>query len=1084
MKTSSTSLGEKIPIGKSFLLSIMMFCLLLVQAESFAQSRQIKGTVQDETGFPIPGANVLIKGTTKGTVTDLDGLFSLELGPGENTLVISYIGYEKVEVNVANQSEITIKLNESIQLSEVVITAAGIERNTNTLGYSVSTLDSEKMAQRNEPDPVRALTGKIAGVNIQGSGGVAGGATNITIRGNSSLGNNNQPLFVVDGVPFDNTTFESGGERQTQSAQSTSSRAFDIDPNNIESLTVLKGAAASALYGSRAANGAIIITTKTGSRKGRKGMEITYNSSYSTERLSGIPEFQDKYGQGTNGDYRAGVYGSYGSPYSSRATIPHPLALTSNPASQFPEFYEADGRTPVEVPYRSYMKENVENFFRNGNLFENSIMVNGGNEKTSLIAGFTRTTNEGVVPGNSINRTSFNVGGNAKLDNGFFIRGTLNYVKTNQKSPPIGGTGSIMGNLLFMPTSYDLTNYPFENPVTGANVYYRALDNPYWSVKNSPATSEVDRTFGSLVIGKEVTPWLTLQNTFGFNSYTDNRLSVLGKGSSQYANGTINTDNIYREELDNVFLATISTKINEDISVRAILGNNINQRFTRRAAFSGDGIIVAGLNDIRNTTTITLGSIPNNQTLVKQRFYAFFGDLTFDYKSYASLNFVARNDVSSTLPAENRSYLYGGVNGSLVFTEALKMNSSILNFGTIRAGYTKVGNEASPYQTVNVFNANASFGGIGSPYSNANNSGVSTQTLSNSLANSTLRPEFITEFEVGTELRFFQNLFALDMTYYNKLSSSQVFVVNSAPSSGFLTRIINLGETRNRGVEIGLTANPLVSDRGLNWSINANFTRNRNMVLDLGEFAQLVYGGNVHIAGQPFGQIFGTRYARDDEGNILVNPITAKPILATTNGPIGNPIPDFIAGMTNTFSFRGLTLDVLFDWKQGGQILSSTIGETYARGVLKDTEDRESFRIGKGVLGDINTRTPLLDENGNKIPNNTALNYNDYFFGSGFGPSGPSAGWVNESAIFDATVLRLREISLGYMVPRTLLSKTPFGSAFISFSGRNLWYLAPNTPKAMKYDPEVSTAGANNLGYDLLGVPPTKRYGVNLRVTF
>jgi TonB-linked SusC/RagA family outer membrane protein len=1070
--------------ARKLVLIKLLLLLFMSQQVANAQQKVVRGKVSDPSGMGIPGANVLVKGTTKGVVTDMDGGFSLELSAQDNVLVISYIGYEKVEVTVGNQSIINVTMSESIQLSEVVITAAGIERNTNTLGYSVTTLDSEKLSQRNEPDPVRALTGKIAGVNIQGSGGVAGGATNITIRGNSSLGNNNQPLFVVDGVPFDNSTFAPSGNNQTQSAQSTSSRAFDIDPNNIESLTVLKGAAASALYGSRAANGAIIITTKTGSRKGRKGLEIAYNTSYSNEQVSGLPIFQDKFGQGTNGDYRPGVFGSYGSPYTSRPTIPHPLAMSSNPASVFPQFYEADGITPIQVPYRSYMKENVENFFRTGNLFENSLMVNGGNEKTSLTAGFTRTSNDGVVPGNSITRTSFNVGGNAKLDNGFFIRGTLNYVKTDQVSPPIGGSGSIMGNLIFMPTSFDLTNYPFENPLTGANVYYRALDNPYWSVKNSPATSSVDRSFGSFVIGKQITPWLTIQNTIGLNSYTDSRLSVLGKGSSVYANGTINTDNIYRQEIDNVLMATVNTKLTEDIKVRAILGNNINERYSKRAAFSGDGIIVRGLNDIRNTTTITLANIPNNQTQIRQRFYAYFADLTFDYKSWASLNFVGRNDVSSTLPADNRSYLYGGVNGSVVFTEALKLNSKVLNFGNIRAGYTKVGNEASPYQTVNVFNANAAFGGIGSPFSNATNSNVSTQTLSNSLANGELKPEFITEFEIGTELKFLQNLFSLDFTYYNKMSSSQIFVVNSAPSSGFLTRIINLGETSNKGIEIGLTANPLMSDRGLNWSINANFTRNRNRVESLGEFAQLTYGGNVHIAGLPYGMIFGSRFARDEEGNILVNPQTAKPILAATNGPIGDPNPDFFAGLNNTFSWRGLTLDVLFDWKQGGQILSTTIGETYARGVLKDTEDRESFRVGNGVLGNINTRTPLLDENGNKIPNNTALNYNDYFFGSGFGPSGPSAGYVMEAAIFDATVFRLREISLGYALPRAILAKTPFGSAFISASGRNLWYKAPNTPEAMNYDPEVSTAGANNLGYDQLGVPPTKRFGVNLRVTF
>ncbi|ERM80889.1 hypothetical protein P872_11600 [Rhodonellum psychrophilum GCM71 = DSM 17998] len=1083
MKIDFTKSGISL---KNWKILFLILGIILINANEkiYAQQRQVSGVVLDEANLPIPGANVLVKGTTRGVISDLDGRFTIEIGPSENILVISYIGYEKMEVAVGNRSEVTVKLSGDIQLSEVIVTAAGIERNASTLGYAVTTLNADKVAQRNEPDPIRSLTGKIAGVNVQGGGGVAGGSTNITIRGNSSLGNNNQPLFVVDGIPFDNSTFEPSGSRQTQSNQSTPSRAFDIDPNTIESMTVLKGAAASALYGSRAANGAIIITTKSGSKRSRKGMEITYSTSYSTEKLSGLPDYQQLYGQGTNGDYRAGVYGSYGSPYSSRPTIPHPLASTAYPSSVFPEFYESNGVTPLEVPYRSYAGENQRNFFRTGNVYENAVTINTGTEKASLLVGASRTENKGVVPGNEVTRTSFNVGGNANLDNGFFVRGTINYVKTDQQSPPIGGSGSVMGNLLFMPTSYDLTSYPFEHPITGANIYYRALDNPYWSVKNSPSTSSVDRYFGSFVLGKKVTPWLTIQNTFGFNGFTDARISVLGKGSSVYANGTINTDNINRQELDNTLMATISTNITPDLSFTGILGNNINQRTTRRSAFSGDGIIVSGINDIRNTTTITLSSIPNNQALIQQRFYAFFADMTFNYKSFASLNFVGRNDVSSTLPAANRSYLYGGVNGQFTFTEALKMPKGVLNHGSLRMGYTKVGNEANPYQTINVFNANASFGGIGSPFSNANSANVSTQTLSNSLTNGGLKPEFITEFEIGTELRFFQNLLTLDLTYYDKLSTSQIFVVNSAPSSGFLTRIINLGETSNKGIEIGLTANPLMSDNGLNWSVSGNFTRNKNRVENIGGFAQLTYGGNVHIAGMPYGMIFGTQYARDDEGNILVNPQTAKPILATTNGPIGDPNPDFIAGLSNTFTLKGLTLDFLFDWKQGGDLLSTTIGETYARGVLKDTEDRDSFRIGQGVLGDVNTRLPLLDENGNKIPNNTALNYNDYFFGSGFGPSGPSAGYIGEATIFDATVIRLREVSLGYSLPSTMLRKTPFGSIFISVSGRNLWYLAPNTPKAMNYDPEVSTAGSNNPGYDDLGVPATKRYGVNLRASF
>lgn len=1054
--------------------------------ETLAQERVISGKVTDEQDQPLPGVSVLALNTTSRTSTNADGFYSLKVPPNTNSLRFSYIGFNTTDLEIEKQSIINIKLTPNLQsLDEVVVTAAGIERKVNTLGYSVSTVTSELLAQKNEPDPVRALAGKVAGVNVQGGGGVAGGSTNITIRGNSSLGNNNQPLYVVDGVPFDNSTFSPvDNDRQTQGAQSTGNRSYDIDPNNIQSMTVLKGAAAAALYGSRAANGAIIITTKSASQRSRKGTEISFNTSYSLEKIAGLPDYQNKYGQGTNGDYRNGVYGSYGSAYSTRETIPHPLARSTFPASRFPEFYEADGKTPLQVPYRSYAGKSQRDFFRNGYVLENALNINSGTEKGSFTIGLSNSNNNGIVSTNSIERTSISVGGNARLDNGFYTRGSINYVKTGQKTPPIGGSGSIMTTLYYLPTSYNLTDYPYEDPVTGANVYDRAnIDNPYWSIKHSPSTSDVDRYFGNFVLGIDITPWLNIQNTAGFNAYTDRRVNVLGKGSGEYAPGAINTDQIYRQELDNTFLATF-TKTFKDIDIKAILGNNINQRLTKRSAFSGDAIIVDGINDIRNTTTITLAPLPNNQAEIKQRYYAFFADLTFDYKGFASLNLVGRNDISSTLPKENRSYLYGGINGSLIFSEAFNLPKNILSFGSLRAGYTQVGNEASPYQTITVFNANTSFGDLGSPFSNGKNANVSTQTLSNTLANGLLKPEFITEFEIGTELRFLQDRISLDFTYYNKRSSSQIFVVNAAPSSGYTQRIINLGETSNKGIEVLLSATPVRSNTGISWEVSTNFTRNRNMVENIGSYAQLTYGGNVHIAGQPYGLIYGSRYARDDEGNILVNPVTAKPIVSSTEGAIGNPNPDFIWALNNSFTYKGLTFGFLFDWKQGGQIYSSNIGEALARGVTRDTEDRERLLIGPGVLGDVNTFQPILDANGNKIPNNTALPVNDYYFSSGFGPSGPSAGVIDEASVFDATVFRLREISFGYSIPKKILERTPFGSVYLSFSARNLWYKAPNTPKYMNYDPEVSTASANNMGYDSLGVPTTKRFGFNLRVTF
>ncbi|GAA3921497.1 SusC/RagA family TonB-linked outer membrane protein [Chitinophaga oryziterrae] len=1056
----------------------------------------IRGKIISENGEPFPGCTIVEKGTSNGVTSAGDGSFVLKVKQ-DATLMITAVGYHVIEIKAANAG--TVKLEAAVkQLHDIVVTAAGIARQKNSLGYSVSTVNSDKLAQKSEPDPVRALTGKVAGVNIQSAGGVAGGGTNITIRGNSSLNGNNQPLFVVDGVPFDNSSFANVGSATVGGAGVTN-RAFDLDPNNIQSMTVLKGAAAAALYGSRAANGAIIITTKAGKKKSRKGTEITYNTSYAIENVAGLPDYQTKYGQGTNNDYRQGVYASWGQPFEgvpsmlpTRSTVPHQLTRQFSSAV-FPQFYQADGVTPIQVPYKSYAKENAKNFFRTGSVYENALSISSGSEKGNFNAGFSNTVNKGVVPENEIKRTSVNIGGNIRLENKFYASGSINYVTTRQKTPPVGGlTGSIMSTLMYVPTSYDLTHYPYENPIDGSNVYdYTGVDNPYWSVKHSPNTSDVDRYYGNLILGFDPLPWLNVQNTIGFNAYTDRRMSVRGKGSASYSNGSITTDNIYRQELDNTLLLTATHAIRPDLSIRAILGNNVNQRFTDRKAFYGDNIIVADLHDMNNTSSVTGVQLTNNRNLLKQRYYAFFTDITLDYKNFASLNLVGRNDISSTLPANNRSYFYGGVNGSLVFTEALHLPKNVLNFGKVRAGYTKVGNEASPYQTAGFYQINAILGGsttpsnVGLPFTPANGSTYNIVTQSNLLTNANLKPEFITELELGTELQFFNNRIGIDFTYYNKRSTSQIFEVTAAPSSGYTTQILNLGEATNKGIEIGLNLSPVQTNNGFNWDINANFTRNRNMIKNLGGYEKFSYGGtsgtsSVHIVGQPYGLIQGTAYARDEEGNVLIDPSSGKPLVSGALKAIGNPNPDFMVGLTNTFRFRSLSLNILFDWKQGGQMYSNTVGQMLSRGVTRDTENREFQTVSAGVLGDAKTLTALRGADGKKIKNNVAMSYEDLFFNSGIGPGG-----LNEGSIFDATVFRLREISLAYDLPKSLLGKTPFGSATISLSGRNLWYDAPNFPKYTNFDPEVSSLGVgNSQGYDNLAVPTTKRFGVNLRCSF
>ncbi|RYY28619.1 MAG: TonB-dependent receptor, partial [Sphingobacteriaceae bacterium] len=375
-------------------------------------------------------------------------------------------------------------------------------------------------------------------------------------------------------------------------------------------------------------------------------------------------------------------------------------------------------------------------------------------------------------------------------------------------------------------------------------------------------------------------------------------------------------------------------------------------------------------------------------------------------------------------------------------------------------------------------------GSIGSPYTSSAGT-YNSVTLSNLLTNANLKPEFITELELGSELQFFDNRIGIDFTYYSKKSTSQIFEVTAAPSSGYTTQILNLGKATNKGIEIALSLSPIRNPKGFNWDISTVFTRNRNVINDLGGYTQFVYGGangtsSVHIVGQPYGLIYGAAYARDDAGEILIDPNTGKPLTSGALKAIGNPNPDFILGLTNNFTYKNFTLSALFDWKKGGQLYSNTVGQMLSRGVTKDTENREFQIVSPGVLGNASTLKPLLDANGKTIPNNVAISYEDHFFNNGLGPGG-----VDEGSIFDATVYRLREVSLAYSIPKNFLKGTPFGSGSISVSGRNLFYYAPNFPKYTNFDPEVSSLGVgNSQGYDNLAVPTTKRFGFNLRFSF
>jgi len=1088
---------------------ILLFGFLQVKAQATVTGK----VTLAEDDSPLPGVNILVKGTTIGTVSDIDGNYRINVPEDQNVLSYSFIGYLTQEIEVNGRSVINVSLqSDAKQLSEVVVTAVNIEREKRALGYAVTELEGERIAQKAEPDPVRALQGKVPGVNIIGGGGAVASGTNINIRGNSSLLGNNQPLFVVDGVPFDNSTFQTGSF--AEAGTTSSNRSFDLDPNNIESMTVLKGAAASALYGSRAANGVIVITTKAGRKGTRKGMEVSYSGSYSVEQVSNLPDYQYRYMQGNNFKYVDGNFGTWGAPFdTSHPAWQNPLnanlilgtdeqgrALVAHPYDRYPDRFP--DLVDATVPIQAY--NTPEAFFRDGHVFENAITISAGNEKANFTAGASRTTNEGIVPNNSVTRTSVNVGGNATLENGLFINGSINYVNTDLTSPPITGLGtggtSVTERLMYTPPNVNVAGYPIQD-AEGNSAFYRPdNDNPYWLARFAPHTSVVDRYYGKISVGYDLTDWLTVQYQAGFNAYTDRRLNVIPSGSGNWPVGLMTEDDISRSEIDGNLLLTANKSLTPKIGLKVIAGHNANQRTIDRQSFQGTGIIVQGIHDMDNLQTV----IPNGGDFTKVRYQALFADVGLSYDNWAFLNLVGRNDWHSGLPADERSFFYPGVSGSLVLTDALDLESDLLDFVKIRAGLATSGNDLDPYLTQTVFLTNSGLGNniafLDFPFR-----GNNAQGLSNRIGNDNLQPEFTTEFEVGTEMRLLNNRIGIDFTYYDRKTTDQIVPIDISPSTGYWTAIANIGQVSNTGIEIGLDLTPIRTSSGFSWNIFSAFTRNRNTVDEIGNGLSEIFVGGfgnsvriVHREGEPYGQILGSVASRHTDGQLLVDPNTGKLIEKTEFEVIGDPNPDFILGVTNTFSYKGFSLNFLVDWRKGGDMFSDTYTQLFGRGLTQETtpdgsRGREVTLVIPGVLGDPSSQTAVLDDNGQVIDNGTQLTVNDWFFINTFGSGGP-----DEFAVFDASTIRLREVTLSYQLPENLLEVTPFGSASVSVTGRNLWYEAYNFPNSLNFDPETSSLGAGNVqnlgadsdgsgnaqGIDFGVIPTTRRFGVNLRLTF
>ena len=1094
-------------------LVIFSFCV-----NSFAQDRRITGKVTSaEDGSGLPGVSVQVKGSTKGATSDATGNYSLSVSPTDTKLVYSFVGMVPQDVAIGNRSSINISLgSDTKQLTEVVVTALGIQRDKKALAYAVSSVKGDALAQRSEPDVLRSLNGKVPGVNIIAGGGAPGQGTKITIRGNNSFTGNNQPLFIVDGVPFDNSVNGGDGNPNSTEASSfasntvTSNRAYDIDPNNVETMTVLKGAAASALYGSRASNGVVVITTKSGSKTAKKGIEVTVNSSMSIENVSTIPDYQDTYTQGSNQNYNGGFIGNWGTVFPSEVdrinaqlgfnrysktivdgypegTVPHPLVGVAYGAARykgvFPELLDANGKA-IGVPLKPY--DIIGGFFKQGRVIENGISISSTGNKTSLNAGISKTVNEGIIPNSQSARTSLNFGGNANLVNGLLLSGNVNFVNTTQQSPQSGASyftdygggssGSIYDRLFYLPRNFNLNAYPSENPVDGTNVFYRALDNPIRTAKYNLYNSDVNRVFGNMALSYDVTSWLNLLVKGGVNTYSETRTSVVRPGGNAIPLGSVSKIGLVNTEIDYTFLASINKDFSEKIGFKMLVGLNANQREFSRVSTIGQDVIDP--NFLTLTGTKKQAAFQTNSL---RRIYGIFGEATVSYNNYAFLTASVRNDRSSTLPVANNSYLYPAVSGSLVFSEAFNLPKNILSFGKIRANYAVVGKDASPYQVNNTYL-------LGTQYFQDN--ATATATVSPFLNNPNLKPEFTAEIEVGTELQFLNNRIGIDLAYFDRNSTDLIVRTRVPSSSGFAFQNINAGKINNSGIELGLTLVPIKTKSGFTWTSFAAFTRLRSKVIDAGAAGEIFIGGlggsnlgTIHRVGEPFGMIFGSVNARDDKGNLLINESSGHPFTTAQSTLIGNPAPDFTLGWTNTFTFKGFTLSALMDYRKGGKMFSVTAASLILRGQLKYSEDREGLRVIPGVYGDPQTYKAILDGEGKTIQNTTGMTAFQYHFSNGFGAYG-----ADETNVYDVTTIRLREVTLGYSVPKAFLQKNIkfLGSLRLSASGRNLWFFAPNMLTGLNFDPEVLSnfPDSNVQGFDLGSAPSTRRFGLNLTATF
>ena len=1030
----------------------LLMLLLLIAAGAYAQQTITGKVTSAATGETLPAATVKILGTTNGTLTDIDGNYTIKVSSGNDVLEISYVGYATKTVKVGSQQIINLGLAENAKTLEgVIVTAIGIKAEKKSLGYAAQQVEGGDLSNSKTGNVVNALSSKVAGVEVISSSGTPGASSSITIRGRSSLrASGNSPLFVVDGIPIDNSY-------EGSYVYDYSNRAIDLNSDDIESVTVLKGAAAAALYGIRAANGAILVTTKSG--KNNKGVKksIIFKTSLGFDQVNKLPEKQTLFAQGKDGAYDGTSNLSWG-----------PLidTLRYDGATNYPKDPNGHivGMSDPSATDKNAIAYPVDNFFETAITSNSYLSLAGNSDYGSYFLSLGHLNQSGIVPLSDFKRTNIKLSGDSKLSDKFKISGTATYSNSmNNLAQKGSNLSAVMVGLMRNTPTFDLTNGtsdPVNDPTAymyadgTQRMYYSGYDNPYWSVNKNKANSKVNRFIGSTQLDYKILPWLSAMYRLGIDYYTEERASFFDNNSSDTPNGYVAASTYNFSGTNSDLVLSAEKDLYKDLKLNILAGHNYYFKETYTNWQQGDSLVLPDFYDLSNTR-VTKG----DDTKTKYKIVGVYYEVKLSYKGFLYLSTTGRNDRSSTLAKGNNSFFYPSVSASFVFSDAFGWGKNkIFNFGKFRASWAEVGNDAPIYKLQNY-------------YSNIDG-GINGQTAfatQRTIGNKDLKPETTRSSEIGADLRFFGNKLGIDLAYYESKSIGQILSVPVAFSTGFESIEMNAGTITNKGFEAQISVTP-IERNGFLWEMMFNFTRNRNMVVELPEGVPLFpfettgvsSTQSVAIAGQPYGVLYGTRYLRNEAGQILVRD-NGYPSKDQLNGVIGDPNPDYMLGIRNTFSYKGLQLTLLFDIKQGGDVYNGTKNVMCYLGTSKITENRNDDYIFPGV----NENTGL--------PNTVVVKRNKKYYDSQGGLAG-----LSEAAIEDGSYVRLRELGLSYSMPSKWLSKTPFKGINLGINSRNLLLWT----KYSGIDPETNLSGvSNSLGRDYFNMPNTKSVEFSLQLS-